>query len=545
MNDLICGILHISSKISYGSDKKYIIKKFTSHYKYKDKYRKFYVKTKKKYQSNDIYCVIKCTGFNKIKDIPLGTVERYIGDVGNKQVEMNYIKILCTLNWKNNRKVNVNKYLTDYNKDKRIKITDRNIYSIDPPGCIDIDDALHIKEIKNNLYEIGIHIADPSSYILPNTDLDIELQKRCESVYLKEEKVNMLPTELVRLCSLSEDTEKPAYSIIMRIDNKLDILDVKFIHTNIKINKNFTYRNAYKKIKVNKDLLLLWKIGERFHSKLFKHQIEKEYNIHSMIEAYMILANTTVANYIASKVPDKILLRCHEGHRKELYNLNQFNDDISTIVEQSNKLLMKRAMYCIGVSDKSQHVGLNQNLYTHFTSPIRRYGDIIIHRMLDNINNNKKVNDISNEVIDQMNYVHKKYNRCGLLSNQMDMIFKIHKDHNDLLYVTGYIIYLELNRVNIYVEELDMMISTNIYSFKLKDLINTNIEKKDKIETLTLTNKILDKQITIQMFQKVSLKLVSVINSKRKLLVQIIEPNIGSIFGYCNDEYTDYSETDQ
>src|SRR5437868_1122053 len=209
-DNLICGILHLSTKVIYGTTKNGVIKKFTSHFPFEYKQtnqKSFYVKTKLSFQSVDVYAVIKLTD-EILHNIPVCTVDRYLGNVGDIDAEQLYLTTLCTLKWANNKQFVLNTDNDLYSD--RIDLTSiLDIYSIDPHGCTDIDDAINVKKISESKYEIGVHISDVSSYIEESSLLDDELKLRGETVYLtdissskKQIQINMLPPKLTEICSL-------------------------------------------------------------------------------------------------------------------------------------------------------------------------------------------------------------------------------------------------------------------------------------------------------------------------------------------------------
>lgn len=540
MNVLICGILHISSKTSYGLTKNGSIKRFTSHYPYQygeNNYKTFYVKTKKDFQATDIYVVIKfCGEFTKTSDpVPIGCVEQYIGDLGDQNAEIQYIKTLCTIGWKNDKCFKIDEYMHDVSGDKinRVDITNYSyeIYSIDPIGCKDIDDALHIKCMNTNIIEIGIHISDVSSYVSENSALDKEIQKRCETIYLHPFQINMLPNKLTETCSLLEQTKKRSFSLLIHFDSETnEILKTEFVKTCIFVKKNLSYEGAEEIIKAggNESLVELYEFGKKIGPKYLPNFNLNIYDTHKMVEIYMIIANVIAAETIAHSNPNGVILRSHKGHKKGPYNNGDYNSVDMNIISRANTLLMDRAEYCIGMSEKSEHVSLGKKLYTHFTSPIRRYVDIIIHRMLTNIlMNNSDVDNkiiVDSKLIDNINLIHKRYNKCEHINEINNKLFQIMRKYGEIIEIVGRVVHLDMERrtIKIFTENygIDNYLDVRIVPNELDHLVKCDIDENKLIINVE------NGSVSINIFQEIKIKCVIMMKHKKKIIVQIIDPNI-------------------
>ena len=549
MNNLICGILHISSKTSFGLTKNGTIKRFTSHYPChfgENTYKTFYVKTKKDFQATDIYVVIKfCGEFTKTTDpIPIGCIEQYIGNLGDQNAETQYLKILCTIEWKNDKCFKIDEYLHNNQNVNRIDMTNdlHNIYSIDPIGCKDIDDALHIRypiNNKNNIIEIGIHISDVSSFVPENSELDKEIRKRGETVYLHPLQMNMLPNRLTETCSLLEQIKKRSFSLLINFDSSTnEIVKTEFIKTYIIIKKNLSYEGAEEMIKTNKNksLIDLYDFGKRIGPTYLPNFSLDTYDTHKMVEIYMIMANVIAAETIAHSNPNGVILRSHKGHRKTLYNYDYINNSDSNtdlnIISRANTLLMERAEYCIGISDKSdksEHVSLGKKLYTHFTSPIRRYVDIIIHRMLTDISINNDTS-IDNKLIENINLIHKRYNKCEHTNEITNKLFKIVEKYGEIIEIQGRIVFMnaEMKSIKIFTEDygINNYLDVRIVPRGLDHLLKCNFDNNK----LTIDTE--KHSISMNIFQEVRIKCVIMMKHKNKLIIQIINPKIIDLLGF-------------
>lgn len=315
-------------------------------------------------------------------------------------------------------------------------------FTIDPKDAKDFDDALSLRELKPGLWEVGIHIADVSHYVQEGSIIDKEAEKRATSVYLVDRTIPMLPERLCNfICSLRPDEEKLAYSVIFTMNEKAEVKDYRIRHTVIKSNRRFTYEEAQQIIETGEgeykdEILTLNKLAQILREKRLSagainfdrcevkfeidetgkplsvyFKVSKEAN--KLIEEFMLLANRTVAEHIGkvpkNKKPKVFPYRIHDlPDPDKLDNLSQFiarfgykirtGGSKMEVSKSINKLLkdiegkkeqnlvetvslraMQKARYSIY---NIGHYGLAFDYYTHFTSPIRRYPDLMVHRLL-------------------------------------------------------------------------------------------------------------------------------------------------------------------
>jgi ribonuclease R len=321
---------------------------------------------------------------------------------------------------------------------RRLDLRDHDIFTIDPEDARDFDDAVSLKKISDDTFELGVHIADVSHFVRPGNPLDAEAYRRGTSVYLTNGVIPMLPHKLSNeICSLKPDVDRLTYSVIMDMNSSGKVLDYKFAKTVIRSKRRFSYEEVQKIIEtghgdfasVIKEMNALAHTLARLRNRagsidfdlpeakfVFDElgrpiEIIKKTRLdsHRLVEEFMLLANKTVATHIGRHgVKAKpFLYRVHDmpdpERIRELavfvshfgYNLN-FDGTASQ--KQLQKLLqsvegkpeeylindiMLRSMAKAIYSEKNVgHYGLAFKYYTHFTSPIRRYPDLVVHRLL-------------------------------------------------------------------------------------------------------------------------------------------------------------------
>ncbi|OQS06525.1 DIS3-like exonuclease 1, partial [Thraustotheca clavata] len=363
---------------------------------------------------------------------------------------------------------------TDELQNRRDLRNTHRVFSVDPPGCQDIDDAMSITQLPNGNYELGVHIADVSHFVEADSSLDKEAQHRATTVYLVDRRYDMLPVLLSGdLCSLHGRRDRLAFSVFWELNDRLEILpdNTTFAKTIVHSVAAMTYQQADLLILglpaddpssnavvpegtaghpvdgelqplLKKDLTLLTAIARGLYAKRaaggavdlsqrgelkfslsgenesdWKIGVKQALEIHSTIAELMILANSTVAERLVRFFPETALLRRHvppSGDRfEQLLTLattqgltldttsnmtlqsslvrieSTVDEDTMALLKSMATRAMSEAEYicasqaqALGNQDRFGHYGLGLTYYTHFTSPIRRYADVVVHRQL-------------------------------------------------------------------------------------------------------------------------------------------------------------------
>lgn len=378
---------------------------------------------------------------------PVGTIVDILGKPGENETEMHAILAAYQLPYRFEPEVEkaaeeIPDIIAPKELEGRRDFRDTTTFTIDPSDAKDFDDALSFKELGENLYEVGVHIADVTHYVQPESIIDKEAYARATSVYLVDRTVPMLPEKLCNnLCSLRPHEDKLCYSAVFKIDGKAKVNESWFGHTVIRSDMRFDYEQAQDIIEngkgpLCKEILKLNELATILRKRRFdegaisferpemKVIVDKEgkpvdicqkesHESNWLIEEFMLLANRSVAEFVARKCKAKdptFVYRIHENPNPEkLESLRSFaknfghtlgdTSDSRTAAKSLNDLMkaakdkpeenalqllalrsMARACYS---TDNVGHYGLAFKYYCHFTSPIRRYPDIMVHRLLD------------------------------------------------------------------------------------------------------------------------------------------------------------------
>ena len=407
----------------------------------------FIPKEKLKGAKNGDKAIVQITSWPERAKNPYGEVIDILGTSGENNTEMHAILAEFGLPYSYPQTVEkaANKIDDTIYPDEIKRREDfRSIttFTIDPKDAKDFDDALSVRHLKNGLWEVGVHIADVTYYVKPDSIIDREAEKRATSIYLVDRVIPMLPERLCnQVCSLRPNEEKLCYSVIFELNNKAEIQNSRIVRTIIKSDRRFTYEEAQDVIESGKgdykdEILILNDLAQKLRTKRFsngainfdRHEVKFEIDetgkpisvyfktskeANKLIEEFMLLANRTVAEAIG-KVPKgrkakAFVYRVHdlpdpekmnnlatfirrfgynlktEGNKNDVSkSINNLLDNVQgkreeNLIETVAIRTMAKAAYS---TTNVGHYGLAFDYYTHFTSPIRRYPDMMVHRLL-------------------------------------------------------------------------------------------------------------------------------------------------------------------
>jgi exoribonuclease R len=466
----------------------------------------------KKTSKFDMYVLIDSTN---------NTVIEYIGEIGDIELDKKMLEMCIRCNHLN--KINkefIKISQIDLTPNRAIVLDKLQIYTIDPPECKDFDDALGC--IKNNSgYIVYVMIADPSSFIEEGSKYDLELSKRAEtSYYNSENPIHMIPEDLsIEFMSLKEQQQKRAFEVKIIFDNNLNIVNVQFQKVFVSVTKNLTYDIANCMVEQSECITLLYDIGKKLHYEYLKQTTK--YDIHNMVAVYMIITNNIVAKYIAHYDKDNVLLKSNKKSNSKCINVLS-DDKLMTKLLQKHELInYQRAVFQSGIKD-CEHSGLGIDIYTTFTSPIRRYSDILVHRQLWKVLMKEKILPIDTNVIKHINTCSQLYKQVERHYNLINMIYKINIPiSSTYAYITNID---EKGILRLYIESLNIDISHTLINYKF-DCVFEILNEEQKI--IIKTNK---STIEFSLFQKLTVKIVICKHTIYKILLTIIEPNMQDFF---------------
>ncbi|OJV40485.1 MAG: ribonuclease R [Bacteroidales bacterium 36-12] len=402
--------------------------------------------------------IVKLSKWEPNLKSPVGEVIDVLGEKGNNDTEMHAILAEFGLPYKYPEKVEeaANKIEAGITKEeiaKRIDMRDVTTFTIDPKDAKDFDDALSVRKLDNDLWEVGVHIADVTHYVRNGSIIEKEAKERATSVYLVDRTIPMLPEHISNgICSLRPNEDKLTYSVVFQMNEEAEVKHYEIAKTVIHSNRRFTYEEAQNIIETQTgdfkdEILLIDNLAKKLRKKRFDNgaiafdRVEVKFEVdekgkplsvyfreqkdaNKLIEEFMLLANKTVATHIGK--PDKkqkaktFIYRVHDvPDINKLQNFAQFiskfgyklktTGKLTDVSGAINKLLddaqgkkeqnlietlavrsMAKAIY---TTENIGHYGLAFDYYSHFTSPIRRYPDMMAHRLLERyLSGGKNVN---------------------------------------------------------------------------------------------------------------------------------------------------------
>lgn len=421
-----------------------------------------YLQTDSKFLASDIFipkarlkggktgdkAIVRITEWPEDSKNPNGEVVDILGKTGENNAEIHAILAEFGLPYRYPETVEraagrIDAGITPEVVAQREDMRDVVTFTIDPKDAKDFDDALSIRRMADGNYEVGVHIADVTHYVTPDTAIDREAQKRATSVYLVDRVVPMLPEHLSNgICSLRPDEDKLTFSCVFVMDDQARVRDYRIVRTVIRSNRRFTYEEAQNIIETGQgdyyeEILTLDRLAKILRKERYENgsvdfdRMEVRFEIddtghpvsvyfkeskdaNKLIEEFMLLANKTVARTIGEvngkKKPKAFVYRVHDmpdpGKLADLANLsknfgykikvtgvprdvnrsiNRMLSDVKGKGEENflSTLAIRSMAKAVYTTRNIGHYGLGFDYYTHFTSPIRRYPDMMVHRLLE------------------------------------------------------------------------------------------------------------------------------------------------------------------
>lgn len=400
-------------------------------------------------------CISKILSWTDKDKNPEGEIVTVLGDVGDNEAEMHSILAEYGLPYTYPKEVEeaadkIPDVISAEEMAKRVDMRDAVTFTIDPRDAKDFDDAISIRKLDGSLWEVGVHIADVSYYVTPGSIIDKEAYKRATSIYLVDRTIPMLPERLCNnLCSLRQDEDKLAYSVIFTMNEFAEVKDYKICRTIIRSNRRFTYEEVQQTIETGEgeykqEILKLNEFAKILRTQRFAkgsisfERTEVRFEIdengkplsvyfkeskeaNKLVEEFMLLANKTVATHVgkpsastegkdkSEKKVKTFVYRVHDvpnpdkldnfstfirrfgyklkttGKNSEISSaINNLLDQVEGTKEQNliETLAVRSMAKAVYSTDNIGHYGLAFDYYTHFTSPIRRYPDLMVHRLL-------------------------------------------------------------------------------------------------------------------------------------------------------------------
>ncbi|XP_038842160.1 exosome complex exonuclease RRP44 [Salvelinus namaycush] len=537
--------------------------------------------------------MVAIDGWPKHSRYPNGHFVRSLGSAGDKETETEVLLLehdvphqdfsqavlsfLPKMPWN----------ITEEDMAVREDLRNLTVCSVDPPGCTDIDDALHCRDLANGNQEVGVHIADVSHFIRPGNAMDLEAANRGTTVYLTGRRIDMVPELLSsNLCSLRSSVERLAFSCIWEINDKAEIVKTRFTKSVINSKASLTYAEAQmriddanmnddttkslrglnrlakilKKRRIEKGALTLSSPEVRFHIDSETHdpidlQTKELKETNSMVEEFMLLANISVAQKIYDEFSECALLRKHPAPPPSNYDiLNKaakskdlviHTDSAKALADSldaaqvdgfpyfntllrilATRCMMQAVYFCSGMDSDFHHYGLASPIYTHFTSPIRRYSDIIVHRLLAvAIEADSTYPDLMDKhkqsaLCNNLNYRHKmaQYAQRASVAFHTQLFFK----SRGILNEEGFILFVRKNAIIVLIPKFGL---EGTVFFENKDKPSPKLIFNEEAPSLTVEGH------SFNMFDKVkvTISLDASNVQHQKIRMSLVEPVISGV----------------
>jgi len=434
-NRYFVGILYINSKTKYGminGKNKYLFKPLNK------KYPSFFVASKYKNDENQ-FVKIEFKEWNKSERMPSGSPMEYIGYVGNLDAEIEALRYYYDL-YLPTMKVD-KKRVIDNKINDDITSYDYKVFSIDPAGSLDIDDAFSFENVSENIYEIGVHIASPATYFGNDIETIKDILYRVSTVYLPNKKYPMLP-ELYsdNLFSLLENKKRDALSVIYKFDNQFKLLSFEIKPTKVYSIKNYTYDEFDDELADN---------FMRISNSIFNGEITDS---HILVEKWMVLTNNKIAESLINQNKRNIILRVQEKSSKPEVTTNISNNELIKYLNNHREESAIYKLYSPEDGESYSHYRLGLDYYTHFTSPIRRAVDFYIHTLCLENAVKYEISLIELERINKFTKNHRKFQRQV---KRLEFLANIKESEVEIV-TSAYVIDIKERYITLYIPEYSL-----------------------------------------------------------------------------------------
>ncbi|KAJ3031722.1 UNVERIFIED_CONTAM: hypothetical protein HDU68_000657 [Siphonaria sp. JEL0065] len=566
---------------------------------------KIRIRTRQSKQLSAQRIMVAIDTWSKNSRYPTGHFVKTLGAVGDRKTETDVILLEHDVRFMPFSK-QVLSYLPEEGESWVVKEEDLagrmdfrglDVCSIDPPGCTDIDDALHARLLPNGNYEVGVHIADVSHFVKPGNAMDIEASTRGTTVYLVDRRIDMLPSLLgTNLCSLRSNVERLSFSCIWEMTPDAEIIDCKYSKSVIRSRASLTYDAAQARLDdptltdpVSTGIKMLNRIAKKLRAKRMANgalvlaspevrfsldndaqdpvdvELKEMKDTNALVEEFMLLANIFVAKKIYSVFPDSSMLRRHPkpsvtNFESLIKAAGEFGIEIDPSSNKSlsesldkavlpeepyfNKLIrimttrcmMQAVYFCSGTLAEEDfwHYGLATDIYTHFTSPIRRYADLVVHRLLaacigyDKTYSADLVDKVkASELSDVLNFRHRNAQQASRSSVELftNLFFK-----NKIIQEEGFVIRILKNGFSVIIPRfgIEGIVHSKAVTASKDDSSSPELLEHDPI-TNTLSCPVTGAKISI--FKKVIVRIQveeagHEAAQRSKLVVKLVEPKI-------------------
>ena len=517
VNKYFIGILYIESKTKYGATNgknKYLFKPLNK------KFPDFFVVSKHKNEKN-MYVKIEFKDWDKKDKLPNGTVLEYLGYVENIEATQEALRYYYDIS-KQPMKIKNDKIQADLKTLEDIDCIDYEIFSIDPQGSLDIDDAFHFNKMSDwhndnsNVvkYEVGVHIASPTHFLF---DYIEEIMSRVSTVYLENKKYPMLPAIYSdNILSLLENNRRVALSVIYIFDADFKLENYRIKECNVLNLKNYTYEEFDLLLGKKQKMLNNFQKNnvDFFNFTKILFNMSDSMDSHLFVEKWMIYTNNNVAKYLIKHNVKNVIIRTQKSPKIVDEIKDNIDESVLKYINIKNEESAKYEIYDTSSNHlpnhSPNHYRLNLDFYTHYTSPIRRAVDFYIHALFLGRNNIFST-EVLNNMIDNINTFTKNQRKFQRQLRRLLFLAEIKnkyesKNENHLI-TEAYIIEIKDRFLVIYIPEYKLEEKICIIQKKFEKIIKSNIDLNDnnEIEKINIIDE--TQEYTYELYQKIIIKM--------------------------------------